>query len=219
MKRVSFRDSGEKFLQPAAKDRLAQQLHNDGFLQLPEHEYVPKQLNAELVSEFATFAGVLKDIFHNRPGYPNARLFPAYSTTRLSTERIDFMLAWGDLTEQPLPRDWKIPEYFSRTQLLIAKRRRLTVQREMMDAQGVLGNFTFDEQHQPVVGIYSKSANGNDYIVQRQPFAAYSETSVNELASTILLANPLRFHSAVKHIPWNSYTGNIFYPDDESRIL
>lgn len=189
----------------------------DSFLTMPEHEYAPEACDPEVLEAFENMAEAFRAQFADRPDYPNARLFPWFSTaSRYSS--IDFMLAWGDSVELPHPRTHKIREYFRPMQRVIAGRRGRALIRESMDGHGLVGRLQKVDGETKVT-VVSQADQRGVYTLHQYDVPQFPSAELVDLAADMADVQPLRLHRGVQHNPGNGYIGNVIYPDDESNML
>lgn len=198
-------------------------------IKMPELDVI-HGLRQELTPEFIKLARELGEVLVGHRNMPNFAILPepspAYSH---ASGKIGFLAAWGESTTFPHPRQWNINRYLKDVKQphdwlnWIKKRedRPLNLILPMLDAEGVVGfmDTTKTEQGTNRVLIISKDDDDIGYKLKQHEFIAGINTSIDDLASEIMLANPLRFHVAAVIRKRDSYIKNQHYPDDESKLL
>jgi hypothetical protein len=185
------------------------------------HEYMPQHYPIELAESFDQFSRACMNYFaHDDVLYPNATMIAEPYPADMYQNAVSFMVVWGSGTEIPHPRVAKLPEYFGELSVRLARFRRKSLHKTVLDGHGFVGRVSLaegssilrvavganDSEKLRVIGSWLPGYEGNDLLV-------------TEIVANLKFHRPLRFHAGVKFHGNNGYIGNEFYPDDECDAL
>lgn len=189
------------------------------FIRLPNHEYFPEAVPEPVINAFNDFSESAATLFHDNPNYPNARLLIAPEPGRIEQRVLDFIIAWGQATELPLPRKHMIAVYFGRA--VLRKHHAKLYEKVALDAKGFAGAISLERSEDfPNLMITTIDQAGDPshhkYILVSKEAG---DLALVDTIANIHTGQPLRFHRSVRYWPSNSHIFAYHFPDDSYEKL